>query len=396
MTALAEIQLNFDFLFQRSLESTRPNQLHPSQYEANYQFDRILKDIFTNSKYRGEQYKYTLAFSTEIEYKQSTTFKTYRLILQGSKFVVLNTIAIPSKPNEEANLKAEPKKAEDIYHPIVNLDFNLLTANVTINKQGGSVFSIYILGSKQVFKFRIVNKEIFERTIFFINTAIKFSNGFKTNIIGISLRHNFYKNYFITERDFREKAKTGDMLLFRGFEFPAVCQRCFTGAMYDHVALLQKTNNMLYVYESTSKDGCKKRQWRDFTYNLWNLLYDRMVYRELIIDTDSKENKDKMKKEIETKADEYLNQTQGKNYSLSFCSIICGSSKQTFEENNEWDKSPGFSCSALLTGAYVKMGIIKYFADSRSILPGKYAQDSKLPFNPPFSLGPEHIIDFSS
>lgn len=398
MTTFSEVKLNFDLLFKKPLTSIRQNAIDPFQYEADFQFDRILKDIFTNSRYRSQKYNYTLAFSTEVEYKESTIFKTYKLILQGSQLVVLNIIPLPSNAKdskESSKLRKEPKKTEDVYHPIVFLDFNLVTAHVAVAKQGGSVFSIYVLGSKNVLKFRISHKEIFEKTVYYINTAIKFSNGSKTNLIGVSLRSNFFKNYFMTEKEFRETAKTGDMLLFRGFEYPAVCQRCLTGAKYDHVALLQKTNNMLYVYESTSKDGCKKRLWRDFMYNLWNLLYDKMVFRELIIKSDNLENKTKIQKEVETKADEYLNQTQGKNYSLSFCSIICGSSKQTFEENNEWDKSPGFSCSALLTGAYVKMGVIPYFADSRSILPGKYSQDSKLLFNPSFSLGPEKIIDFS-
>jgi hypothetical protein len=62
------------------------------------------------------------------------------------------------------------------------------------------------------------------------------------------------KNYYIFESEFKEKAKTGDLLIFRGFECPAKCQRCFTGAHYDHVALLYKKYDILSVYESTSKE----------------------------------------------------------------------------------------------------------------------------------------------
>ena len=36
----------------------------------------------------------------------------------------------------------------------------------------------------------------------------------------------------MTEKEFQEKAKTGDLLLFRGYEFPAKCQRFFTKAYY--------------------------------------------------------------------------------------------------------------------------------------------------------------------
>jgi hypothetical protein len=56
------------------------------------------------------------------------------------------------------------------------------------------------------------------------------------------------------EREFASKAKTGDLLIFRGLDCPANCQRCFTRAHYDHVALLIKKGEQLYVYESTSKD----------------------------------------------------------------------------------------------------------------------------------------------
>ncbi len=56
------------------------------------------------------------------------------------------------------------------------------------------------------------------------------------------------------EPEFKAKAKTGDLLIFRGFECPARCQRFFTGADYDHIALLYRKHDELFVYESTSKD----------------------------------------------------------------------------------------------------------------------------------------------
>ncbi len=60
--------------------------------------------------------------------------------------------------------------------------------------------------------------------------------------------------YFMYERQFTDRVKTGDLLIFRGFECPAKCQRCFTGSHYDHLALLVRRNDQVFVYESTSKD----------------------------------------------------------------------------------------------------------------------------------------------
>ena len=56
----------------------------------------------------------------------------------------------------------------------------------------------------------------------------------------------------MSAEQFSKKSKTGDIMLFRGYEFPARCQRCCTGAHYDHVALLIKKYTELEVYESTS------------------------------------------------------------------------------------------------------------------------------------------------
>ena len=48
------------------------------------------------------------------------------------------------------------------------------------------------------------------------------------------------------------KVKTGDILLFRSQHSGAKCQRCFTGAHYDHAALLVKRNDHIEMYEATS------------------------------------------------------------------------------------------------------------------------------------------------
>jgi hypothetical protein len=52
--------------------------------------------------------------------------------------------------------------------------------------------------------------------------------------------------------EFAKKSKSGDLILFRGYEYPAKCQRCCTGSDYDHVALLIKKFIDLEVYETTS------------------------------------------------------------------------------------------------------------------------------------------------
>ena len=199
----------------------------------------------------------------------------------------------------------------------------------------------------------------------------------------------------MSESDFRFKAKTGDLLIFRGYECPAKCQRCFTGAHYDHVALLFKQNDVLFVYESTAKDGCMRRTWRQFIYNLWNLIYDKMVYRELRINMESKQ-KTKYEEELQKKCDEFINETQNKKYTLNCCAI-CYAKKREYERKNEWKQSEGFFCSQLVAAAYLKCDIIRYSHGTAQYLPGNFSHDktSQLELQDNFSLGPEIILEFS-
>ncbi len=196
------------------------------------------------------------------------------------------------------------------------------------------------------------------------------------------------------ESEFRSKAKTGDLLIFRGHECTAKCQRCLTGAHYDHVALLLRINDFLQVYETTSKDGCMMRSWREFLVNCWNLYYDKMVYRELIIDAQGEE-KEKIQKELQANAELFHKETTRKNYTLNCCNIIC-TKKKAYEENNEWGKSDGFFCSQLVAAAYLRCGILTYDKGTGFYLPGSFSQSHKnMILQKPYSLGPEVILEFT-
>lgn len=197
----------------------------------------------------------------------------------------------------------------------------------------------------------------------------------------------------MTESQFTDNSQTGDLLIFRGFECPAKCQRAFTGAHYDHVALLVKKKGSLFVYESTSKDGVRLRSWRDFSNNLWNLLYDKMVYRKLNLELLFKENP-QFGDEFQAKTIEFVNDTEKKNYTFSCCALLCGS-KEDHEIENRWKDSKGFFCSQLVAAAYLKCGILKYKSGTGSYLPGSFSHSKKLEMHEKISIGPEVIIDFS-
>lgn len=287
----------------------------------------------------------------------------------------------------------------DFDNPIFHLNFNYVTTSFKINTKKLKIALTVLSLTNKHFYIKIPKQHgisLFKKIVLLLYNAIVNSRGSKTNLLGVSLRNNFSKYYFMNPKDFESKAKTGDILIFRGFEFAAKLQRFYTKSEYDHVALLTRTNDVLYVYEATSKDGCKQRPWRDFMIHLWNLLYDKIVYRELIINTDNEDEKKQLREMIETKAEIFLNKTEGKNYHLSLCSILCCSKEKEYERKNMWEQSKGFSCSSLITGAYLNMGIVEYSKDIDTVLPGDFSKEKSFLMNKPFELGPEIIIDFTT
>ena len=144
------------------------------------------------------------------------------------------------------------------------LDFNLITCKIVIHKTKNK-FRLLILGKqsqKYIDKFRIIKiklldseKIVFNNICKNINNKISSSKGYKDNIINTSLNKYFCQDYFIDCNNFFKTAKTCDIILFRSFSLCSQCQRCITKGGYDHIGLLVKISNELFVYETTGKDG---------------------------------------------------------------------------------------------------------------------------------------------
>jgi hypothetical protein len=135
--------------------------------------------------------------------------------------------------------------------------------------------------------------------------------------------------------------------------------------------------------------------WKEFTNSLWNLLYDKMVYRELQINGDTTNEKELIQAEIEEKTEEFINETQNKKYVLSCSAILCYK-KKDYERKNNWKDSKGFFCSQLIAAAYLNCGILQYKKGTSYYLPGSFSHGKKLQLKETYSLGPEVIIDFST
>jgi hypothetical protein len=118
-----------------------------------------------------------------------------------------------------------------------------------------------------------------------------------------------------------------------------------------------------------------------------------MVYRRLTIDDE--DNEEEIQSSIQKNCEEFVKVTQGKKYSINFCSVCCKVQPTQKEKDQKWHEIKSFFCSQLLAGAYLKCGITSFEYKTTSYLPGAFSVNKQLNFNKPFSLSPEYIIEFS-
>ena len=304
--------------------------------------------------------------------------------------------------NREQNLISLLSRNYDIYNPILFLDFNLVTADFRINKNLYEIYISVLSLENYSFTLQLSHKSqvLFKSLVIHLQRNILSSFGYFNNVLGCSLRKNFYSFYYIKNFDFENVAKTGDILLFKGFDKKSKLQRFYTKSEFDHVALLIRFNNVLYLYDATNENGCKLKTFNEFINNFCFLSFEKIVYRRLFININSHNINEQLnnviQKNIQIKAEEFLNLTKEKKYKINFCSIFCGSKLKNYQKKNKWNIKKGFSCSSLVYSAYLHMGIINYNKNVNEILPGHFSSKENMKLNERFVLLPELIIDFSN
>ncbi len=143
---------------------------------------KSLKDILYEKKSQIlKEFKSNLKMSTtSVEFKANLFFVKVKMILEPNKIIVYKLI-----PGQSEN---------DIFNPLVYLDFDMVTAEVSISKKDKSnKFSIYVLGASNKFTFVAANEQIYQTILIRLNYFIENSLGTKTNLLGISMRKDFSK-----------------------------------------------------------------------------------------------------------------------------------------------------------------------------------------------------------
>ena len=326
-------------------------------------------------------------FSSIVKFKIEGKIKNYKkgkLLLNNEKLIIikLNTDTYFNK--NKINLSS---KENILCKPLLSLNFNQISTTFIFEIKTKKI-TFYILGNSDKneqytiikLKLNTLNNIQFENFIKILNKTINLSIGSSSNLLNISLYKNFFENYYISYNEFLYKCKTCDILLFRGFSGCSKFQRFFTRAIYDHIALIIKINQRIYIYESTSFEGVKLKSFHDYFDYSWYLLYEKITFRPLLINNDIL-NPDKINKEFDYKINEFIKKTHDKKYSLKG---LCLKSN----ENR-------FFCSELITSAYRYLDIISKKNINKSYLPGAFSKEGHIKFNDGFQLGPEYIIYFN-
>merc|ERR1719440_140681 len=96
------------------------------------------------------------------------------------------------------------------------------------------------------------------------------------------LTGNFWRYPFVSLADFEKSAECGDLLLFRGTGGRCQLIRTVTRGIYDHVAMILRTqNDQLLILEATGTDGVSLIPWKNFKGWGWHRCYERLAFRKI-------------------------------------------------------------------------------------------------------------------
>lgn len=400
-----------------------------NDYQVNNSFNnKITLQQIMNSK--DNQYKNEFDFNNKNNtYRTSVIYKKKEcnLLIKAEYLYILkikkdlkkdNTRKINNENNPDLSLIYQIEKEEknkninnsirkdyDLSHPLVCINFNLLSCKLLLNKKeigenhndNNYEIKIMILGTKRTFSFYLKKYEIYKKFAYLIGQKIYNSEGYKTNKMGLCLRNkNFYKDTYITTSQFESIAKTGDMLLFITMDCISDVQKFFTRDQYDHIALVIVNDGELDILEATSNEKCNLLKWRTFKSFLYNLIFKKIVLRRLNIEEKDPKKVMEIRNNIEEKSKTFIKKILKKEYEMSLLKMAFTFKPEEYEINGEWEKGTGYCCSALNAAFYIYNGIMKLEKSVHSIRPGDFEQDkNRLTMMPGFSFGPEKIIEFS-
>jgi hypothetical protein len=296
-------------------------------------------------------------------YKKSPKF----LVGWQKRYFVLSDKKLYYYANEEAK------------HPQGTINFDLVTVLLLTDKtRGGLRLILCPLFSKRKFKLRAPTPTEHMEWMDVLSKHINASAGSHCMIPSI-VGKEWWRRDRISVGQFEETAVTGDLLLFRSCHFGARVQRLFTGASYDHVAMvLRYADGKLGLLEATQGNGVSIVMWKDFVVNNWQLLYSRIVLRHLGTNRNGRFIHD---------IEEFIRNNRNKAYGLNPIKLLTRSSAPGEETT--------YFCSELIASVYMHIGLISRVKAACHYWPGDFSQRKSLPLLGTTFLGEELCLDFN-
>lgn len=179
------------------------------------------------------------------------------------------------------------------------------------------------------------------------------SDGFKLKRSAAGLKQPWrFDN--ISEKQFIEKADTGDILLFRASHVGAKLTRTFTGSHFDHVAMVlyfDSDPNEIYLVDATGEVGVGISRWSDLRKHIGpNKFYHKCVLRHIEFErTDL----------VMEKLEQFLNEAVGQKFSLNAKKLLTRETEAVKSNvRDHIDEDRTFFCSELLAKGYKVLGIL--------------------------------------
>jgi len=402
----------FDYSAFREMYFKEVMEYKKRKYKKDY--DTYMKTIVFHTKIIYEEKECILLLNKEFLYILKNEKKNNEKVEEQKKTKYNNnnnpeqSLLYRLQNDEPNNIDKNALKIDyELSHPLLCLNFNLLSCKLLLNKNninnnnnGNSNYEIkiLILGSSKIISFIIKDYEIYQKFAYKIGSMIHNSDGNKRNKLGLSLRNeDFCKDTYINLKYFESTVKTGDLLLFRSYECLPNCQRFFTRDQYDHVCVIIKNGQEIELFESNSGDNCNLLKWDKFKRNLYNLAFKKVALRRLNIEEEDPIKLKENQEVFQQSSLKFVENINKKKYSMSILKMIFDTKPKEYEIKGEWDQSEGFCCSALVAAFYLNNGIMRLEKSVHCVRPGDFDQDkNKLIFEPGYSFGPEKILEFST
>eukprot|EP00742_Colponemidia_sp_Colp-10_P002997 GILJ01003198.1.p1 GENE.GILJ01003198.1~~GILJ01003198.1.p1 ORF type:complete len:467 (+),score=67.59 GILJ01003198.1:137-1537(+) len=260
------------------------------------------------------------------------------------------------------------------------INFDIVTVEVTVlGNDSPTRFRIAPLGSSRVFELQTESSEDLLDWARCLYKHINRSEGQRINMTSVALQSKFWKFDRISEKQFRDMADTGDIILFRSKDAVAKMQRSFTRSHWDHVGvILRYRDGDIALFEATGLEGVAICTWNEFMHHKWHLLYPRLALRRLYVD--------RTRARV-TQLETFIKEVIGKPYKLT--------AKKLMNRKGSAIQSDGFFCSELVARAYKEMGLLPEDRGAHTYWPGSFSRVGKLSLQDGAELGEELMIDFT-